>query len=213
MTLAAVMAIAAVADGQIRLRDETDRRAFRSWFTFLTDAQFYRPDADVTDCAGLVRHAVREALKPHTPEWHRLAALPLTPPFPDIRSQVQPRLDGWPLFRVDGARYAEFADGNNIVGFNTRRIGTDSGALRPGDMLYFRQQEQTAPDHLMVFVGTPLFERDGRDWIVYHTGPTNGSAGEVRKALPADLRHHPVARWRPLPHNPAFVCIYRLVLL
>jgi hypothetical protein len=52
---------------QVRLTDETDRDAFRSWFTFLADAQFYRPTPDVADCAGLVRHAVREALRAHTP--------------------------------------------------------------------------------------------------------------------------------------------------
>ena len=53
------------AGTEIRLLDESDRASFRAWFVFLADAQFYRPTADVTDCAGLVRHAVREALRAH----------------------------------------------------------------------------------------------------------------------------------------------------
>ncbi len=35
-----------------------------------------RATSDVTDCAALVRHVMREALRPHTPEWRRTMALP-----------------------------------------------------------------------------------------------------------------------------------------
>ena len=51
--------------------DAQDREAFLAWFTLLADAQFYRATPDVTDCAALVRHAAREALREHTPEWQR----------------------------------------------------------------------------------------------------------------------------------------------
>ena len=195
---------------QVRLIDETDRDAFRSWFTFLADAQFYRPEPDVTDCAGLVRHAVREALRAHTPEWLRLAALPVAAPFPDVRTRPAGGPDGWPLFQVGGGRYAEFADAGTIVGLNARPIGRDLGALRPGDLLYFRQDTQASPHHLMVFVGPSRFESHDGDWVVYHTGPIDGGAGEVRKTRLADLARHPVPRWRPVPHNPSFVGMFRL---
>ena len=69
--LVAVLFVAAwlaAAHGQVRLLEETDRTALRQWFVFLADAQFYRPTPDVGDCAALVRHALREALRPHTPE-------------------------------------------------------------------------------------------------------------------------------------------------
>ena len=212
---AAVALVAAGADAgaQVRFGDETDRLAFRSWFTFLADAQFYRHTADVTDCAALVRHAIREAVVPHTPEWHRLANLPLSPPFADPRTRPQPRADGWPLFRIDGTRYAEFADARTIVSLNARAIGRDVAALRPGDLLYYHQDTQAQPDHLMVFVGKSLFERDGQDWIVYHTGPADRGPGEVRKARLIDLVRHPASRWRPLAQNPAFVGIFRLAWL
>ena len=58
------------------------------------------PPPDVIDCAALVRHAVREALKAHTPEWMREARLPFTPRFADVRSGPRPTPQGWPLFRV-----------------------------------------------------------------------------------------------------------------
>jgi len=202
--------VVASAHAQIRLGDETDRSAFRAWFTFLADAQFYRHTTDVTDCAGLVRHAVREALRVHSPEWHRLAGLPVSPPYADVRSRPQPRPGGWPLFRVDEDRYAEFADARTIIGLNGRSLGRDVRALRPADLLYFRQEGQDAPDHLMVYIGPSMFEQDGRDWIVYHTGPIDGSAGEVRKIRLADLLRHPAARWRPIMQNPAFVGLFRL---
>jgi uncharacterized protein YfaT (DUF1175 family) len=59
---------------QVRLTDASDRAALRAWFVLLADAQFYRHTPDVTDCAALVRHAMREAFRPHTPEWLRQAA-------------------------------------------------------------------------------------------------------------------------------------------
>ncbi len=211
--LLGLVLVAASTDAQVRFGDETDRTAFRSWFTFLADAQYYRHTTDVTDCAALVRHAVREALRAHTPEWHRLAGLPLSPPFADVRSRPQPRPDGWPLFRVDDRHYAEFADARTIITLNSRSLGRDIGALRPADLLYFRQEDQRSPDHLMVFVGPSLFERDRQDWIVYHTGPTDGAPGEVRKTRLSDLLRHPAARWRPMLQNPSFVGIYRLAWL
>jgi hypothetical protein len=205
-----VLAIAASPRAQVRLADEADREAFRSWFTFLADAQFYRPTPDVTDCAGLVRHAVREALRAHTTEWLRVAALPVAAPFPDVRTRPAGRPDGWPLFQVGRGQYAEFADAGALVGLNARPLGRDLGALRPGDLLYFRQDTQASPDHLMVFVGRSQFENHDGDWVVYHTGPIDGGAGEVRKTRLADLTRHPVPRWRPALSNPSFVGIFRL---
>lgn len=215
IALAILLTAAAVAAprAQVRLGDEADREAFRSWFTFLADAQFYRGTPDVIDCAGLVRHAVREALRAHTPEWRRTAALPMPAPYPDVRSRPAGQADGWRLFRVRPDAFAEFADAKTIIGLNARPLGRDTGALRPADLLYFRQDAQASPDHLMVYLGTSPFERDGRDWVVYHTGPIDGQPGEVRKARLADLARHPVARWRSVAQNPSFVGVFRLVWL
>jgi uncharacterized protein YfaT (DUF1175 family) len=201
---------------QVRLADESDRAAFRSWFVLLADAQFERATPDVADCAALIRHAYREAMRAHTPEWVRRAALPFTPQFADVRSAPQPGSNGWPLFKVsDGAtaKYAEFADAKTLIALNARPLGRDPRALRAGDLLYYRQPGQKDPDHLMVFVGRSMFEPDGDDWVVYHTGPTDDGPGEVRKVRLETLQQHPAARWRPLSSNPRFVGVYRLTVL
>ena len=201
---------------QVRLADESDRAAFRSWFVLLADAQFERTAPDVIDCAALVRHAFREALRAHTPEWVRRADLPFAPQFADVRSAPKPTAAGWPLFRVaagEPARFAEFADARTLVHLNARPLGRDTAAARPGDLLYFHQPGQAAPDHLMVVVGRSFFEAEGTDWVVYHTGPTDDGPGEVRKVQLATLARHPSPRWRPVAANPNFVGVFRLSVL
>lgn len=219
MWMIGIAVITAVVGGspplqaQVRLADESDRAAFRSWFVLLADAQFERTTSDVIDCAALVRHAFREALRSHTPEWLRQSQLPFVPRFADVASAPRPTPQGWPLFRVDAAqpsRYAEFADARTLIRLNSRSIGRNTAALRPGDLLYFHQPSQQSPDHLMIFVGRSLFENDGDDWVVYHTGPIENGPGEVRKVRLATLMQHPAPRWRPLPSNPHFLGVFRL---
>jgi uncharacterized protein YfaT (DUF1175 family) len=219
LALALLVASAAGPAAQVRLPDASDREAFRAWFVFLADAQFYRPTADVVDCAALVRHAAREALRPHTPEWQRTADLPVLRSFPDVRSRPPTVESGLALFRVssrEASRYAEFADAQTLIRLNARFISRDVAAARPGDLLYFHQPSQQAPHHVMVFVGASALETQGRDWIVYHTGPTPAhgsepaSPGEVRKVRLADLARHPAPRWRPQSDNPNFIGVFRL---
>lgn len=227
-TIGLLCALSAQTPAQVRLADESDRAAFRAWFVLLADAQFYRATPDVTDCAALVRHAAREALRPHTPEWRRQAALPMSGAFPDVRAKTTiADGGGLALFRVsDGipARYAEFADARTLIRLNARFIGRDPAALRPGDLLFFHQSGQREPDHLMIYVGASPFEPQARDWIVYHTGPPSAdeladpgntvpAGGEVRKVRLADLQRHPAPRWRPVSNNPGFVGVFRLEML
>ena len=218
--LVAVSLVAAVpARAQVTFRDAADRDAFRRWFVVLADAQFYRTTADVTDCAALVRHAVREATRTQSPDWLRRTQLPGAVTAPATHATVVERDGALLLFRVKGTAppvYGEFADAKTIVRLNSRPLGRDVQALRPGDLLYFRQEGQDLPDHVMVFVGPSPFEADGRDWVVYHTGPSPSpgdvaaTAGEVRKVRLSDLRRHPSPRWRPVPSNAGFVGVYRL---
>ena len=195
--------------------DETDRLAFQSWFTFLIDAQFERATNDVTDCASLVRHAYREALRSHSQEWYRNSHLPRVIAMPDVTHVPAVIGKAWPLFRVsrDPDRFAEFADAKTLVRMNTRSIGREASAAQPGDLLYFRQEGAESPDHLMVFIGPSTFDAARRDWVVYHTGPDGKAAGEMRKVSLADLERHPSARWRPIRSNPAFVGVFRLDIL
>jgi uncharacterized protein len=212
-SIALAALILAAVSAQVRLLDDTDRNACRSWLVVLADAQFYRPSPDVSDCAGLVRHALREALRPHTPEWLRKWSIPGMPAYPDVRRPPLPQNGALPLFRVDGHRYAEFADARTIIRYNARPVGREVAAARPGDLLYFHQESGAAPDHLMIFVGASPFEPGAVDWIVYHTGPDGTTPGEIRKVRAADLVRHPAPRWRPIPSNPAFVGVFRLACL
>src|SRR6185295_16504025 len=141
--------------------------------------------------------------------------LPIAVAFPDVRHGPPSSAGAWPLFRVAAGpdRFAEFADAATIVRLNTRRLGRDPRAAMPGDLLYFHQDDANSPDHLMVFVGISAFDRERRDWLVYHTGPDGGAPGEVRKVSLADLQRHPAARWRPVSANPAFVGVFRLSIL
>jgi uncharacterized protein YfaT (DUF1175 family) len=199
---------------QIRLSDEADRAAFRAWFVLLADAAYYTPVPEVTDCAGLIRYAIREALRPHTPDWLRRAGLPVTPA--DVRERPAAAAGHMPLFRISAdprAAYAEFADARTLIRYNARFIAREPGALRPGDLLYYQQPAQHVPDHVMVFVGPSPFDASATDFVVYHTGPADdGGPGEMRKARLADLERHPATRWRPVVLNRRFVGIFRLTL-
>jgi uncharacterized protein len=214
MLVAVIVAgLGAPPAAQVRLADESDRAAFRSWFVLLAEAQFERRTPDVIDCAALVRHAFREALRAHTPEWQRQSQLPFVPRFADVRSAPRPTAQGWPLFRIAddaAAKYAEFADARTLIRLNSRSLGRNTAALRPGDLLYFLQPGQQYPDHVMVFVGRSQFETDGDDWVVYHTGPAANDPGEVRKVRLSTLMQHPAPRWRPVAANPRFIGVYRL---
>jgi uncharacterized protein YfaT (DUF1175 family) len=60
----------------LRLDTERDQRAFRRWFTFLAEVQYFvkPPDRpiEIKDCAALIRYAYREALR-------RQVSVPLHP--------------------------------------------------------------------------------------------------------------------------------------
>ena len=224
--LAALIATSLVAPSliaQVRLADEADRAAFRAWFVLLADAAYDKPVAEVTDCAGLVRYATREALRPHTAEWLRRAGLPLTPAIAEIRERPvaglkphlhvaglephlhvaglepglqEPAAGHVPLFRITDdpdAPYAEFADAKTIVRFNARFVAREAGALRPGDLLYYLQPSQHTPDHLMVYVGKSPFDPSATDFVVYHTGPGDNGG-------PGEMRK---ARLADLMRHPA----------
>jgi uncharacterized protein YfaT (DUF1175 family) len=201
---------------QVRLADETDRAAFRGWFVLLADAAFYAPPSEVVDCAALVRYAMREALRPHTTDWLRLARLPVAPALPEV-SRRPVAVDGrLPLFRVAAdasAPMVEFADARTLIRWNTRLISREFSDARPGDLLYYRQLEQRQPDHLMVVVGPSQLDRSADDFLVYHTGPDAEGPGEIRKVRMTDLLQHPAPRWRPVPSNRAFIGVFRPIAL
>jgi hypothetical protein len=211
----------------LRLHDPADRIAFRRWFTLLAEAQYFRGPAlpaEIDDCAALLRFAYREALRPHDAAWAREMALPVPASASDIQQYQYPYTPlAAALFRVrggslqtddlgDGA-FAQFADVETLWRHNTHFVGRWLSRARPGDLLFFRQDGQRMPFHAMIFVGQSQIELGYEQYVVYHTGPSGRSPGEIRRLSVAQLLNYPDTRWRPIPANPGFLGVYRWNIL
>src|SRR5271165_60969 len=211
----------------LRLHDPADRAAFRRWFTLLAESQYYRGNnlpAEVDDCAALLRFAYREALREHDATWAHAIALPVPASAADIQQYQYPYTPlAASLFRVrsgsfeasnprDGS-FAQFADVETLWRHNTFPVGRDLGRARPGDLLFFRQDGQNMPFHAMIFLGRSQIETGEEQFVIYHTGPSGNSRGEIRRLSIAQLLNYPEARWRPIFSNPAFLGVYRWNIL
>ena len=210
----------------LRLSSEADRQAFRRWFTFLAESQYFHPSQpdEIGDCAALLRFAYREALRRHSGVWAAALALPAPPAIPAVAQYEFPHTPlGASAFRVregrftaaslgDGA-FAEFADANTLRRLNTYFVSRDLRVAQPGDLLFFRQTGQNSPYHAMIFLGRRQLQPGAENYIVYHTGPIGNRPGEIRRPAAPQLLAHPEARWHPVPGNPAFLGIYRWNIL
>jgi len=205
-----------------------DAQAFRRWFTFLAEAQYFqqpsRRPAEIDDCAALIRYAYREALHAHDGDWAQSAALPLVPALDSVAKYEYPFTPlGAALFRVRegpyresdtaGGAFAQFADAQTLCRRNAYPIGRDLARALAGDLLFFRQPSGHMPFHSMIYLGDSPVRPDGGRYILYHTGPDGANPGEIRRWTVAELQHYPEAQWRPVDSNPAFLGVYRWNIL
>lgn len=227
----------------IRLRSFNDRENFRRWFTGIAELQFYHQSdawkAEQRDCAGLVRFALREALREHNRTWFRKMGAAYEPFAPDVRAYTLERNPlGEKFFRTksgaftesdltDGA-FSEFADARTLKDFNSRFISRDWREAEPGDLLFFYQPwSQKFPYHVMIFLGK-AYQADAAadasptvaggdaaasDWVIYHTGASVADSGTIKKVRLNVLNEHPDKRWRPVLNNRNFLGFYRLKIL
>lgn len=211
----------------LRLDDAHDRQAFRRWFTFLAEAQFFQPAAarplEISDCAALIRYAYREALHAHDDAWTSSARLPLVPAFDSVAKYQYPHtLLGAALFRVrpgplrspdaaDGA-FAQFADAEALWRWNCHLVSRELSAAQPGDLLFYRQSSGES-FHSMIYLGASHIANDGKRYLVYHTGPDGADPGEIRRPPVEELMQFPRSEWRPLASNPNFLGVYRWNIL
>ena len=212
----------------IELRSEDDRAAFTAWFTAIAEAQFHHLDdawAPIhRDCAGLVRFAFREALKPHGPQWwsqrrwqpggtHADVGLS----YPDL-----PIVGDRPFRRRGGAfdpqadletQFTAAPNARTLWQHNADLISRDITTARAGDLLFFRHPRASQSDmHTMIALGARpgSSHRAQARRLVYHTGSTAQGPGEVRLVTVDALLQHPEPGWRPVPHNPQFLGVHRL---
>ena len=196
----------------LRLDDPRDQDAFRRWFTFLAEAQYFQaPEArpvEIVDCAALIRYAYREALRAHDSAWATAAHLPITPAFDSVTKYRYPYTAlGANLFRVPEG-FAEFADAKTLQRLNTHFISRNLARALPGDLLFFRQDVEHMPYHSMIYIGPSQLVSGPARYIVYHTGE------DAIKRLTADeLLHYPETDWRPVEGNPFFLGVYRWNIL
>jgi uncharacterized protein YfaT (DUF1175 family) len=202
----------------IELRTFQDRDSFRRWFTAIAETQFYQPNnqwnAEQRDCAGLVRFAMREALRHHDRIWLQK----MGPAYQTVASDVKSfDLDNNPfgekIFR--NGRFSEFADARTLKNFNVEFVSRDRRDVQPGDLLFYYQPwVQKFPFHVMIFLGPAQIAPNGaQDWVVYHTGSSSSDHGPVKKVELSVLDRHPIPRWRPVERNKNFLGFYRLKIL
>jgi uncharacterized protein YfaT (DUF1175 family) len=212
----------------LRLDDPDDQRAFRRWFTFLAETQYFeaaeRRPAEIVDCAALIRYAYREALRAHDGNWATDAHLAVAPGIASVGKYQYPYTPlGAGLFRVksggfqagdlgDGS-FAQFADAKTLQVRNTHFVTREVERAQPGDLLFYRQDSEHMPFHSMIYLGASQMEKGTGRYLVYHTGPDGGGPGEIRRPALEELRRFPDADWRPVPDNPRFLGVYRWNIL
>jgi uncharacterized protein YfaT (DUF1175 family)/uncharacterized protein YfaP (DUF2135 family) len=192
-----------------------DERSLRTAVVRLALAQQRRPsprwEPAQRDCAGLVRFAFREALRPRSSaQLAALAAPPalLLPPVSDVARHVlpaYPRLWEVGLDATGRSRFDDFADAETLVGYNFRREPIAAADARAGDLLVFRKTlAADEPYHLMIAGGRGP---GARPIVVYHNG-ANGADAAVRVVTLDELARSPDPVWIPDARNPHFLGVY-----
>lgn len=203
---------------QLRLDSETDRAAFRRWFAFLAEAQYFTPPkqrpSEIVDCSSLVRYAYREALRKHDTGWAAQSGLPLVPAIPSVTKYNYPHTPMGPkLFRTGPDGFGEFADAATLYRFNVFFISRDLASAGRGDLLFFRQAATGNPFHTIIVLRSSQITADASLYVVYDTGPDGAATGEIKRLSFTELLGFPDPRWRPIPENRAFLGVFRWNIL
>ena len=209
------------------LTSQSDIASFRKAFVAVSESQFHHPNdkwhEDQRDCAGFIRFAYREALKPHNDQW--LSDLQISPlqPIGEIAKFQYPDvpLIKKLLFRKNGLSLADhsidslfsnFAQASILKDFNCIFLGRDRNIAESGDLIFFYHfDDQEMPYHGMIFIKDAFDAKN--DIFIYHTGPNDKNDGEVRRVTREIFIRHPDKRWRPENSNPYFLGYYRWKIL
>jgi uncharacterized protein YfaT (DUF1175 family) len=182
--------------------DAEQSRRFRAWVTLLIHAQIERgptPRWVHRDCAGLVRFAVGEALRPHDLGWRQANGL-LGQALPADIEPAAARAWQQRWRRLDGSRHA-YVGALELVQANTLPVSRSLAQAQGGDLLVYDFGDD---QHLMVWMGR---------YAAYHTGHADARDNGLRAWRAQDLAQWPDTRWRPEPVNPNFLGVYRFAFL
>ena len=190
------------AESAVLLQAQSD--AFRVWFTRIITEQFRQgpsPRWEQRDCAGLVRFAAYEALKPHDERWLRANGLDIShlPPEVNLTPDQEYLMNSWA--QIGTTERAAYASAITLIQQNSRFLSKDINMALPGDLLFFDQYED---QHLMVWMGS---------YIAYHTGRESERETGLRKVTFDQLMNWQDTRWHPDIDNPNFIGIFRLSFL
>lgn len=183
--------------------DAAQTRGFRQWFVRIVQEQIRQgpsPRWYQQDCAGLVRFAANESLKPHDARWLRSMGMSNAwlPPELELSAAQRQLAQQWD--QGNGQR-GPYVDAIKLVQHNSELIGRDLQQAEPGDLLFFDQGDA---QHLMIWTG--------RD-IAYHTGTARAGDNGMRLVALGQLMQWKDTRWIPDARNPNFIGVYRLGFL
>jgi len=189
------------AEDTVQLTPEQSR-VFRAWMVRIVDQQLAAgptPRWQQRDCAGLVRFAVAEALRPHDAKWRNANSIGGRVPPDLVLDNAQKQLrHNWKL--ADGT-LAAYVGALELVQENAVLVARDINLAQPGDLLFFDQGDD---QHLMIWSGR---------YIAYHTGTSSPGDNGLRAVSVPQLMAWRDSRWQPVAHNPNFVGVYRLRFL
>lgn len=188
--------------GEPRL-DLQESQVFRAWFVRIVEEQLRQgpsPRWHQQDCAGLVRFAANEALKPHDARWLRSMGMSnaYLPPEAGFSADERQLAQRW---AQGGGQRGPYVDAIKLIQHNTSLVGRDLLQARPGDLLFFDQGDDR---HLMIWMGR---------YLAYHTGSRSESDSGLRSVSLPQLMQWKDTRWIPDASNPNFVGVYRLGFL
>lgn len=184
--------------------DRVTSQRLRAWILRIVRAQVEQgptPRWQHRDCAGLVRFAVAEALRPHDDAWKRSMGLTgqALPPEPALDTRQRDDLrHRWR--RVDGSRGA-YVGALELVQENTHLVSREWQQALAADLLFFDQGDS---QHLMICMGRT---------IAYHTGSVAPGDNGLRAVDIRDLLAWKDTRWQPEKYNPNFAGIFRFSFL
>lgn len=183
--------------------DPHESQVFRAWFVRIVQEQLRRgpsPRWHQQDCAGLVRFAANEALKPHDARWLRSMGLSnaYLPPEVAYSDEERTLAQNW---RQGGGEVGPYVTALKLIQHNAEFVTRDLNQARPGDLLFFDQGDD---QHLMIWMGR---------YIAYHTGSSRPGDNGLRSVSLSQLMQWKDTRWTPDETNPNFVGVYRLQFL